>query len=42
MNKNVYLMMLLSLLSGPALAQQNDNSVDENQQKNNAETEEEQ
>ncbi|MEQ9915834.1 TonB-dependent receptor plug domain-containing protein [Pectobacterium aroidearum] len=42
MNKNVYLMMLLSLLSGPALAQQNDNSVDESQQKNNAETEEEQ
>ncbi|MBL0867886.1 TonB-dependent receptor plug domain-containing protein [Pectobacterium carotovorum] len=42
MNKNVYLMMLLSLLSGPALAQQNDTSADENQQKNNAETEEEQ
>ncbi|WKA63272.1 TonB-dependent receptor plug domain-containing protein [Pectobacterium aroidearum] len=42
MNKNVYLMMLLSLLSGPALAQQNDNSVDESQQKNNAEAEEEQ
>ncbi|MEI7105489.1 TonB-dependent receptor plug domain-containing protein [Pectobacterium versatile] len=42
MNKNVYLMMILSLLSGPALAQQNDTSVDENQQKNNAETEEEQ
>ncbi|MCQ8232603.1 TonB-dependent receptor plug domain-containing protein [Pectobacterium carotovorum] len=42
MNKNVYLMMLLSLLSGPALAQQNDNAVDENQHKNNAETEEEQ
>ncbi|MFP9527906.1 TonB-dependent receptor plug domain-containing protein [Pectobacterium brasiliense] len=42
MNKNVYLMMLLSLLSGPALAQQNDTSADENQQKNKAETEEEQ
>ncbi|MDX6913496.1 TonB-dependent receptor plug domain-containing protein [Pectobacterium carotovorum] len=42
MNKNVYLMMILSLLSGPALAQQNDTSVDDNQQKNNAETEEEQ
>ncbi|WP_323666669.1 TonB-dependent receptor plug domain-containing protein [Pectobacterium punjabense] len=42
MNKNVYLMMLLSLLSGPALAQQNDTSADENQQKKNAETEEEQ
>ncbi|WDF99716.1 TonB-dependent receptor plug domain-containing protein [Pectobacterium carotovorum subsp. carotovorum] len=42
MNKNVYLMMILSLLSGPALAQQNDTSADENQQKNNAETEEEQ
>ncbi|WP_113627229.1 TonB-dependent receptor plug domain-containing protein [Pectobacterium peruviense] len=42
MNKNVYLMMLLSLLSGPALAQQNDTSADDNQQKNNAETEEEQ
>lgn len=41
MNKNVYLMMLLSLLSGPALAQQNDTSADENQQKNNAEAEEE-
>ncbi|MDC9821340.1 TonB-dependent receptor plug domain-containing protein [Pectobacterium polonicum] len=42
MNKNVYLMMLLSLLSGAALAQQNGTSVDENQQKKNAETEEEQ
>ncbi|WP_233969963.1 TonB-dependent receptor plug domain-containing protein [Pectobacterium versatile] len=42
MNKNVYLMMILSLLSGPALAQQNDTSADENQQKNKAETEEEQ
>ncbi|MBN3255229.1 TonB-dependent receptor plug domain-containing protein [Pectobacterium brasiliense] len=42
MNKNVYLMMLLSLLSGPALAQQNDTSADENQQKNKTETEEEQ
>ncbi|MDG0797551.1 TonB-dependent receptor plug domain-containing protein [Pectobacterium punjabense] len=42
MNKNVYLMMLLSLLSGPALAQQNDTSADENQQKKNAETEEDQ
>lgn len=42
MNKNVYLMMILSLLSAPALAQQNDTSADENQQKNNAETEEEQ
>ncbi|MCA6953089.1 TonB-dependent receptor plug domain-containing protein [Pectobacterium polaris] len=42
MNKNVYLMMLLSLLSGPALAQQNNTSADENQQKNKAETEEEQ
>ncbi|MCU1801955.1 TonB-dependent receptor plug domain-containing protein [Pectobacterium parvum] len=42
MNKNVYLMMILSLLSAPALAQQNDTSVDENQQKNKAETEEEQ
>ncbi|MBN7764870.1 TonB-dependent receptor plug domain-containing protein [Pectobacterium brasiliense] len=40
MNKNVYLMMLLSLLSGPALAQQNDTSADENQQKNKTETEE--
>ena len=35
-------MMLLSLLSGPALAQQNDTSADENQQKNKTETEEEQ
>ncbi|RJL51336.1 TonB-dependent receptor plug domain-containing protein [Pectobacterium carotovorum] len=42
MNKNVYLMMILSLLSGPALAQQNDTSADDNQQKNKAETEEEQ
>ncbi|MEQ9874263.1 TonB-dependent receptor plug domain-containing protein [Pectobacterium brasiliense] len=42
MNKNVYLMMLLSLLSGPALAQQSDTSADENQQKNKTETEEEQ
>ncbi|MGQ5288207.1 TonB-dependent receptor plug domain-containing protein [Pectobacterium actinidiae] len=42
MNKNVYLIMILSLLSGSALAQQNDTSADENKQKNNAETEEEQ
>ncbi|MFJ5482323.1 TonB-dependent receptor plug domain-containing protein [Pectobacterium actinidiae] len=42
MNKNVYLIMILSLLSGSALAQQNDTSADENQQKNNAKAEEEQ
>ncbi|CPR14225.1 TonB-dependent receptor plug domain-containing protein [Brenneria goodwinii] len=39
MEKNVYLVMLLALLSGPALAQQNDTSTNNNQQKTDVETE---
>ncbi|MFP9231153.1 TonB-dependent receptor plug domain-containing protein [Pectobacterium cacticida] len=42
MNKNVYLMMLLSLLSGPAFAQQSGVSGDDNSQKKKAQPEEEQ
>ncbi|PWC20441.1 TonB-dependent receptor [Brenneria roseae subsp. roseae] len=39
MEKNVYLVMLLALLAGPALAQQNDTSTNNNQQKTDVETE---
>ncbi|MCL2896316.1 TonB-dependent receptor plug domain-containing protein [Brenneria tiliae] len=39
MEKNVYLVMLLALLTGPAFAQQNDTSTNNNQQKADVETE---